>query len=77
MMMKTILLSSFLLAANLYGQATRSKIPAEDRKVTNAQPVEILDALRAVNGSVKNVVFPIYGGRKRVIAYGISIGDVI
>lgn len=75
MMMKTILLSSFLLAANLYGQATRSKIPAEDRKVTNAQAVEIFDALRAVNGSAKNVVFPIYGGRERVIAYGISIGD--
>jgi len=72
--MKALVLSSLLLVSNLQAQLREPAIPAADRKITDEQAGQIFKALRAVNFSAKEVVFPIFAGRQR-IAYGVSIGD--
>lgn len=73
-MMKAIFISTVLATAGLTAQITSTNIPAKDRKVTDAQALDIFKALRAVNFKAKDVVYPVYSGQKRV-AYGISLGD--
>ena len=68
--MKFLLVYSVLAASSLIGQL----VPLKVQEVTDTQAYQIFEALRAVNSSAKEVVYPIYSGRKR-ISYGISLGE--
>ena len=72
--MKRFLLLCGLLVGVGHAQVGQVPIPAEDKKVADAQALDIFRTLRAVNFEAREVVFPIYAGGERV-AYGVSIGD--